>query len=587
MSRRMTPRVMAFALSLLALVAACTRSTEGEESSRRPSAAEAAAEFVAAMTDGDYGSVVARLHDITGREWDPAEFEFWLQRRLDAGMVRSFEIELDGEVPEPDPEDFEEGGSPSAEVPYTITYESVAAAEPVALSGEFEVTFDAEVEQWDVEWSKDVLWPGTPEAARFTVTRKWPRRAAILDRDGLPLARGPAAEREYPNGSAGGNVVGHITTVTEEEAEARSDGAGPGDLVGGSGLEAGLNDRLAGSPGYKLQLVGSAGEVVEVLGRVAPERATAVTTTIDLDVQIAAENAFGDTVGGVAVIDPRKGDLLAAVGSGPFGPGNYVGATGVSPFNRGLVGRYPPGSSMKVVTAAAALEEGVVTPETQVTGPKEYQGVRNFESGEFGAISFAAATQYSVNTAYAQVAQDLGSDKMLEYAERFGFNQTPDVPLEVGTSSFPPTVGDGDLMWASIGQAQVLATPIQMATVAATIAKGGKRMDLRVTLDDKPSGERVVSRRTARDVTAMMENVVVGGTGSAARIAGVRVAGKTGTAEVDVDGKRKNHAWFIAFAPVEAPEVAVAVVAELGGIGGRVAAPLAGQTLINVLPLVE
>jgi peptidoglycan glycosyltransferase len=96
-----------------------------------------------------------------------------------------------------------------------------------------------------------------------------------------------------------------------------------------------------------------------------------------------------------------------------------------------------------------------------------------------------------------------------------------------------------------------------------------------------------VSRRTARELAAMMEDVVVGGTGSGARIAGVSVAGKTGTAEVDVDGKRKNHAWFIAFAPVEEPRVAVAVVAELGGIGGRVAAPLAGQTLINVLPLVE
>jgi cell division protein FtsI/penicillin-binding protein 2 len=539
------------------------------------------------MTNEDYGSVVERLRDVTGREWDSTEFERWLQRRLDAGMVTSFVLELDGDVPEPDPEDFEEGESPSVEVPYTITYESDATAEPVALSGDFEMTFDAEGEQWGVEWSKGVLWPDTPGAARFTVTSKWPRRAAILDRNDRPLARGPAAEREYPNGSVGGSVIGHITTVTKEEAEARSDGALPGDLVGGSGFEEGLNDRLAGSPGYKLQLAESSGDVLEVLGRVAPKRAKPVKTTIDIDVQLAAENAFGDTVGGVAVIDPRKGDLLAAVGSGPFSPGNYVGATGVTPFNRGLVGRYPPGSSMKVVTAAAALEEDVVRPETQVTGPKEYQGVRNFESGEFGTISFATATQFSVNTAFAQVAQKLGAEKMFEYAERFGFNQTPDVPLEVGTSSFPPTEGDGDLMWASIGQAQVLATPVQMATVAATIARGGKRMDLRVTLDQKPSGERVVSRRTAREVAALMENVVVGGTGSGARIAGVRVAGKTGTAEVDVDGKRKNHAWFTAFAPVEAPKVAVAVVAELGGIGGEVAAPLAGQTLINVLPLME
>ena len=586
MSRRPTTRVMRLALSLLVLAAACTRASESEEPSH-PSAVEAAAAFVASVSEGDYGSLVDAIRDTSGREWTSLEFDRWLQKRLDAGLVRSLSMVVNGEVREPEEAAFENGGTPSVGVPYTVTYESEAATGPVDLAGDFELVFDAEAEKWVVEWSKEMLWPGIPGAARFAVTTKWPRRAALIDRNGHVLARGPAAEREYPSGSVGGSVIGHLETVTNQEADVRSDGALPGDLVGGSGLEEGLNDRLAGSPGYKLGVVDSGGDVLEVLGRVPPERSKSVTTTIDIDVQLAAENAFGETVGGVAVIDPRKGDLLAAVGSGPFSPGNYVGATGVSPFNRGLVGRYPPGSSMKVVTAAAALEEGVVTPETLLTGPKEYQGVRNFESGEFGTIPFATATKYSVNTAYAQVAQKLGAEKLLEYAERFGFNQTPDVPLEVGVSSFPAPEGAGDLMWSAIGQAQVLATPVQMASVAGTIAKRGKRMNLRVTLDEKRSGERVVSRRTAQQMASMMEDVVVGGTGSGARIAGLRVAGKTGTAEVDVGGKRKNHAWFIAFAPVEAPRVAVAVVAELGGIGGRVAAPLAGQTLINVLPLIE
>jgi hypothetical protein len=586
MSGRMTSQIMRFALALFLLAAACTRASESQGSSH-PSAAEAADAFATMMSEEDYGSVVEAMRDVTGREWTSLEFERWLQRRLDAGLVTALTLEVEGEVRQPEVQEFEDGESPSIQVPYTITYESDAAADSVAQSGEFDLTFDSEAEEWVVEWSKELLWPEIPGASRFAVASKWPRRAAILDRNGRPLARGSAAKREYPSGSVGGSLIGHIETVTKQEADARSDGALPGDLVGGSGLEEGLNERLAGSPGYKLQVLDSSGSVLEVLGREAPERAEAVKTTIDIDVQLAAENAFGETVGGVAVIDPRKGDLLAAVGSGPFSPGNYVGATGVDPFNRGLIGRYPPGSSMKVVTAAAALEEGVVTPETPVSGPKEYQGVRNFESGEFGTIPFATATKFSVNTAFAQVAQKLGADKMFEYAEAFGFNETPELPLEIGTSSFPEPGGDGDLMWASIGQAQVLATPVQMASVAGTIAKGGKRMDLRVTLDEKPSGERVVSRRTAAQVAAMMEDVVVGGTGSGARIAGVRVAGKTGTAEVDVDGKRKNHAWFVAFAPVEAPKVAVAVVAELGGIGGRVAAPLAGQTLINVLPLVE
>ena len=583
----MTSRAINIALSLLVLAVACTSNSEEGNESRHASAAEAAASFVENLGEGDYDSVVEAIQDPTGRDWTSLEFGSWVQRRFEAGLVTSFVVELDGAVREPEAQEFEDGGAPAVQVPYTVTYESEAATEPFDLRGTFDLIFDTQTEEWIVEWRKDLLWPGIPGATRFAVKTKWPARAAILDRHGRALARGPAAERSYPFGSVGGSVVGHVETLTKQEAETRSDGARAGDLVGGSGLEEGLNDRLAGAPGYKLEVVDPRGRVLDVVGRAPAKRSRPVKTTIDIDVQGAAESAFGDTVGGLAVIDPRKGDLLAAVGSGPFYPGNYVGATGVDPFNRGLVGRYPPGSAMKVVTAAAALEEGVVTPDTPVTGPKEYQGVRNFESGEFGTIPFASATKYSVNTAYAQVAEKLGAQKMFEYAGRFGFNEAPDVPLEIGTSSFPPPEGLGDLMWASIGQAQVLATPVQMASVAGTIAKRGKRMDLRVTLDQKPSGERVVSRRSARQLATMMEDVVVGGTGSGARIAGLRVAGKTGTAEVDVDGKRKNHAWFIAFAPVEAPRVAVAVVAELGGIGGRVAAPLAGQTLINVLPLVE
>ena len=587
MARRMTTRTMHLALLLAVLTAACTAGTEGREDPGPPSAGDAALTFIERWNEGDYDSVVEVIDDPTGREWTALELEDWIQQRLERGLVTSFSVQLDGEVSEPDEAEFENGGSPAVRVPYVVTYQSDAAAEPVELSGDFDLTFDGADDEWVVGWSKEMLWPGIPGAARFGVATKWPDRTAILDRRGRPLARGPAAERSYPFGSVGGSLVGHVETLSKKEAEERTDEGQSGDLVGGSGLEEGLNANLAGTPGFRLQVLDLSGRVLDVLGRTRAQRSRAVKTTIDIDVQRAAELAFGDTVGGVAVIDPRKGDILAAVGSGPFDPNNYVGAPGVSPFNRGLVGRYPPGSSMKVVTAAAALEEGVVTPDTPVTGPKEYQGVRNFESGEFGTISFAAATQYSVNTAYAQVAEKLGAQRMLEYAELFGFNETPDVPLVVGTSSFPEPEGLGDLMWASIGQAQVLATPVQMAEVAGTIAKRGKRMYPRVTLDQKPGGVRVVSRRTASQMAEMMENVVVGGTGSAARIAGVRVAGKTGTAEVDVDGKRMNHAWFIAFAPVEAPRVAVAVVAELGGIGGRVAAPLAGQILINVLPLVE
>jgi peptidoglycan glycosyltransferase len=142
-------------------------------------------------------------------------------------------------------------------------------------------------------------------------------------------------------------------------------------------------------------------------------------------------------------------------------------------------------------------------------------------------------------------------------------------------------------MWGSIGQAQVLATPLEMGTVAATVANHGVRMEPRIALSEASEGSRVMDRGTARTMTKLMTSVVEGGTGVGAQISGVQVAGKTGTAEVDIEGVRMNHAWFICFAPARTPKIAVAVVSELGGVGGEVAAPLARGILQSVLPLVR
>jgi peptidoglycan glycosyltransferase len=161
------------------------------------------------------------------------------------------------------------------------------------------------------------------------------------------------------------------------------------------------------------------------------------------------------------------------------------------------------------------------------------------------------------------------------------------MPLEAAQPSFPFPADEGDLLWSAIGQAQTLATPLQMASIAATIANGGTRMEPRIAVFDRPHGERVVSKKTASVMTTLMESVVQGGTGVAAQISGVEVAGKTGTAEVDVGGERRNHAWFICFAPAQDPKVAIAVVSEYGGIGGQVAAPLARAILTSVLPLIR
>jgi peptidoglycan glycosyltransferase len=241
---------------------------------------------------------------------------------------------------------------------------------------------------------------------------------------------------------------------------------------------------------------------------------------------------------------------------------------------------------MKVVTASAALDSGAVTAGTQLSGPKEFRGVRNFESESFKSLSFAKATEFSVNTAFAQVALKLGARRLHRYAGLFGFNRPPTLPVGAATSSFPLPQDDSDLMWGAVGQAQDVATPLEMASVAATVANRGKRMEPRITVGTPPHGARVISRRAAATMTQLMELVVQGGTGTAANIPGVTVAGKTGTAEVDVDGVRKDHAWFVCFAPASHPQVAVSVVVEYGGVGGEVAAPLARNILERVLPLV-
>jgi cell division protein FtsI/penicillin-binding protein 2 len=470
----------------------------------------------------------------------------------------------------------------SALVGYELTYTSHAAGPSVGLRGDLRLSLQRG--SWRVAWNKGLMWPGVQGAAGLDVLLRWPRRAPILDRRGRRLAHGDAASRRYPYGTLGGTIVGHLGTASKGQVR-----EGPyerGDLAGASGLEGAYEARLAGAPSARLVVASRRGEPLKVLGREAGERARPIRSTIDIGVQRAVAEAYGSTVGGVVVLDPRRGHTLAAVSSSGLDPRSARGASGLTPFDRALSGRYPPGSAMKVVTASAALESRVVTPATAVTGPKEYKGVRNFESGQFGSIDFATAVRFSVNTAFAQVAERVGGRRLTRFAERFGFNRAPAMELPAATSSFPPPADLYDLMWGSIGQAQVLATPLEMASVAATIANGGRRMEPRATFMDPKRRERVVAGKTAATMGRLMQDVVNGGTGEGAQVPGVAVAGKTGTAEVDVDGRRRNHAWFICFAPAGAPKVAVAVVAELGGVGGEVAAPLAGAILQRVLPLV-
>lgn len=467
---------------------------------------------------------------------------------------------------------------------YTVHWDSDLLEDEAPLAGEISLTHPGDEEgEWTAAFEESLLWPGVEGAKGVALISRWSRRGRILDRKGRVLARGRAEDRRYPFGSLAGTTIGHLEPWSVAAGEEGVAGA-EGDLVGGSGLEAAFQDRLGGTPTMRLVVVGRKNKALEDLARSAGTKGRDLRTTLDIDIQRAAEVAYG-TTGGTVLLNPGNGNILAAVSSSSFDPGNYVGAAGVEPFNRAFAGLYPPGSAMKVVTAAAALETKVVKPSSTVTGPAEYQGVRNFESGVFGSIPFSDAVRFSVNTAFAQVAEDLGAKRLTRFAEDFGFNEPPDMALDAGTSSFPRPEGLSDLMWGSIGQAQVLASPLQMASVAATIANGGRRMEPRIDLSEPKRGERVVSVKTARALASMMEGAVQSGTGVNARISGVRIAGKTGTAEVDVGGERKNHAWFICFAPIGRANLALSVVSEYGGVGGQVAAPIARSILSGVLPL--
>ncbi|MQB00052.1 MAG: hypothetical protein GEU78_07120 [Actinobacteria bacterium] len=573
-------------IAIVAVVAAVSACTSDPEAGF-PTAAPAVRDFVSAWNERSEAGMMETFDSEARAVWEDEDLAAWFEGAMEDGLVEDFTVELIGPVDQPSSSEMaNDDVVPTAHVPYAVTYRSEAASEPVRLDGEIPVVYERSDEAWRVPWRIEHMWPGIPGGRGFAVTRDYGKRGTLVDRNGRILARGTGPRRRYPAGSTAGSTIGHVERLDRRELAEAAEGHVAGDLVGGSGLEQAFEERLAGRPSMSLFAADLRGRRLKRLGSSSGGNGRTVRTTLDLRVQRAAAAALGDTVGGAVVMDPHNGDLLALVSSSEFNPAFYIGVDELAPFNRALSGLYAPGSSLKVVTAAAALDTKTMKPSSKVTGPGNYRGVRNFESGEFGSIDFATALKFSVNTAFAQVAEKLGARRLNRYMEAFGFNREPAMPLAAARSSFPFPEGEADLMWGSIGQAAVVATPLQMATVAATIANRGRRAEPRITMGQQIAMERVVSPRTAATMTGLMENVVEGGTGQRANLGSVGVAGKTGTAELDAAGEM-NHAWFICFAPSDDPKVAVAVVAELGGVGGVVAAPLARGILQSVLPLVR
>jgi peptidoglycan glycosyltransferase len=431
-------------------------------------------------------------------------------------------------------------------------------------------------------------------------------RGAILARDERTvLAQSTATSgkfkylRGYPQGDLYGQITGFYSLV-----------------YGRTGLEASQNDFLAGRATELLPQ----NLVDELLGR--DKQGATVVTTIDPKLQKAASAALGSLPGAVVALDPKTGEILAMVANPSYDPNplssqdpaeiratwDSLNADPDKPLlSRASQELFPPGSTFKLVTAAAALENGM-TPDTlfpnppALTLPQTTHLLHNFGDehcmGGIPKLTIAQALEVSCNVVFGQIGLQLGADKLVEQAQKFGFDQT--IPLEIpwAEGSIPPASAFADatpaVAFSAIGQQDVKANPLQMALVAAAIANGGTEMAPRLvreirdpsgrvirTFDPQPWGQPI-SPQTAAELTAMMVSVVQSGTGTAAQIAGVQVAGKTGTAETATGNP---HAWFVSFAPAENPQIVVAVVVLNGGslgseaTGGHVAAPIARAVL--------
>lgn len=341
----------------------------------------------------------------------------------------------------------------------------------------------------------------------------------------------------------------------------------------------------------------------------------AVTTGINAAAQQAAFSGLAGRKGAVAAIDPKTGKLLALAQSPSFDPNglsshnskeikDYYDQLIADPdkplLNRPLVSTNPPGSTFKVAVAAAALESGDYTPQTMVPCPAKYQlpgtsvKIHNLGGEAFGDITLTEALGVSCNTAFAWLANQLGDDAIRDQVEAFGFGTNFDVPMTAAAGRYPDDPDPAQTALTGYGQGDVQATALNMAQLTAAIANSGVTMapflvseisgpDLKVLDKTEPEVfEEAMSPEHAKELTDMMVGVVQRGTGSNAQIPGVRVAGKTGTAETRDDAA--TTPWFISFAPADDPEVAVAVVLEeAGGTGNGLCAPIARAVMQAVM----
>ncbi|MFL5901642.1 MAG: penicillin-binding transpeptidase domain-containing protein [Solirubrobacterales bacterium] len=561
--RRLVTRTLP--LSLIALIAFVLGAGTGASGSPEK---EAAQRFADAWQRDEFAAMYRELNPASQRQIELSDFVLAYRDAEMTATVRALETGSPG-----DPSS--QGGHEVVPVP--------VLADTVAF-GAVEEDLGLPFAEGGIEWDEALVFPGLHPGEHLESQIELAPRAPIQAADGSPLAEGPAEARAHPIGSAAIDVSGEVGTAEEDEADALArKGFPPGTPVGVSGLERAFNARLAGKPGGSLLAVDADGST-RTIAEAEPRPGAPVKTTIDPGLQESAVSALAGRVGGIAVLDARNGDVRALAGQAFSAP-------------------QPPGSTFKMITATAALQKGLVSldDEFEITNGVNVGGrfIEN-ANGEYCGGTFREAFAESCNADFAPLGPEIGNDDLVATAERFGFNSPPALyalrivaEVEPAESTIPTEIGEEvDLGVSAIGQGKVLATPLEMASVAQTIGNRGVRAPTSIVANAKLRPEagpvRVMSPKVAGELTELMVGVVTGGTGYAGAIPEAQVAGKTGTAELgpkpgeeesDHPQQRKD-AWFAAFAPADHAKLAIGVLLiEAEAAGGEVAAPAASQVL--------
>ena len=553
-------------LALIAVIAFVVGAAMGTPGSPQK---EAASRFAEDWARGDFAAMYGELNESSRAAVDPKEFAAAYKEAEEIATLKSLSP---GSAHDPT------SGEGGTVVPVPVTVSMVAFGR---LEDELQVPYA----DGGVDWDPSLVFPGLRRGEHLESQIELAPRAAILAGDGTPLAEGPATERDHPMGTAAIDVTGEVGEPDEADVERLArHGFAPDTPVGISGLEQAFNTRLAGKPGGSLLAAPDAGGTPRVIAHSEPEAGAPVKTTIDPELQESAVAALAGRAGGIAVLDARNGDVRALAGQAYSAP-------------------QPPGSTFKMITTAAALQKHLVTLDTEF----EYtDGVNvggrfiNNANGEICGGTFRQAFAESCNADFAPLGPQIGNDDLVATAQRFGFNSPPTLysqriveEVEPAESTIPTEIGEEiDLGVSAIGQGEVQATPLEMASVAQTISLGGIRMPTSIVNNKKLRPEakptRVISKKIADELTELMIGVVVEGTGTAGAITQAQVAGKTGTAELGPKPGQENaenpvqikDAWFAAFAPAEKAKLAIGVLLiEAEAAGGEVAAPAAAEVL--------